>query len=422
MRLFSTQLLGEIFDRHSTNLEDWGMQILIPLLYDPSEEVAAAALELLSKLIKNPGFVTLFVKNQPDLEHLSNSANQLLLNLLDVPEGLEYLIANDYLQSEFDYWFDYGVFQYVTLVELALQNSSSPEIPPHFYGHLTLTQNGCLLLESAGHLEVFVSIVEDYEMEEGNTEGQMKLKAAIWAIGHIGANEQGIEMLKSSNAIKSLFKIAKSSMTFSLRGTCFSCFNLISSSQSGKILMQTNGWSTRVKNICLPEDLYSYFETPEWQFIGSWPKNQHKTFLPVTTNDSTIEDVLVTLGNLSNPILATSASKKLAALRTEKPGVFMRMDLFVQAMQITSIYSFKIATRRFIADLFDKVVWDKQGLKVIDAMGGLDLCFAMPRMIKAWNSSESVVPVFEESVKERGNVKPMRETLLPSKVVKGFVN
>lgn len=67
-------------------------------------------------------FVAHFVTLQPDLEHLSNVANPLLLTLLDVPQGVEYLLEQGYLDDEFEYWFENGVFQYSTIVELVLQN------------------------------------------------------------------------------------------------------------------------------------------------------------------------------------------------------------------------------------------------------------------------------------------------------------
>jgi Rapamycin-insensitive companion of mTOR RasGEF_N domain len=54
----------------------------------------------------DPDFVAKFVTLQPDLEHLSNVANPLLLTLLDVPHGLEYLLEQEYLEDEFDYWFE----------------------------------------------------------------------------------------------------------------------------------------------------------------------------------------------------------------------------------------------------------------------------------------------------------------------------
>lgn len=67
-------------------------------------------------------FVGHFINHQPDVEHLSKVANPLLLTLLNVSHGLEYLLNQEYLEDEFEYWFEHGVFQYATLVELVLEN------------------------------------------------------------------------------------------------------------------------------------------------------------------------------------------------------------------------------------------------------------------------------------------------------------
>ena len=79
-------------------------------------------------LTKNNNFIDQFVKQKPDLGHLSKVANQFLLTLLDVPFGLHYLIQNRYFEEEFTYWFEHGIFQYATLVELVLENPSSCEM------------------------------------------------------------------------------------------------------------------------------------------------------------------------------------------------------------------------------------------------------------------------------------------------------
>jgi hypothetical protein len=67
-------------------------------------------------------FVANFVFLQPDLEHLSVVANPLLLTLLDVPQGVKYLHDMGYLEDEFQYWFEHGIYQYATLVEIVLQD------------------------------------------------------------------------------------------------------------------------------------------------------------------------------------------------------------------------------------------------------------------------------------------------------------
>lgn len=163
-----------------------------------------------------------------------------------------------------------------------------------------------------------------------------------------------------------------------------------------------------------------------WDFFGSWPKFQDKTFLPIKAkHDSTEEEILLNLGNLSNHILATAASKKLAAyssfnysLRQQKPYYFMQIGLYIQALRITSIYNYKIATRRFVSDLFDKVVWNEESMDKIDEMNGLDLCFAAPTNKRWTGSKEMLEPNMKPVIKDAKNIK--KGSTVSIKVIRGF--
>ena len=98
--------------------------------------------------------------------------------------------------DEFEYWFEHGVFQYATLIEVVLQEPEScsatygNKLPPHFYSHLTRTDEGCRILDQAGHLKVFVDIVADFEEQMTTAQGLVKLRAALWTVGHVGSNSR----------------------------------------------------------------------------------------------------------------------------------------------------------------------------------------------------------------------------------------
>ena len=130
--------------------------------------------------------------------------------------------------------------------------------------------------------------------------------------------------------------------------------------------------------------------------------------------DDIESEIIENLGNLSNNIIASAASKRLATLRQTKPSYFTKVSLYIEALRITSIYNYKLSTRRFISDLFEKVIWTISELEMVDASGGLSLCFKMNELAP---KSESVDYDFETSSKL---VAVEREALPSVKVIKGF--
>lgn len=54
--------------------------------------------------------------------------------------------------------------------------------PPHFYGELVRTEEGCKYLRAAGHLEDFAAIVSLHEDSDLDADYVVMLKAVLWAL------------------------------------------------------------------------------------------------------------------------------------------------------------------------------------------------------------------------------------------------
>lgn len=74
-----------------------------------------------------------------------------------------------------------------------------------------------------------------------------------------------------------------------------------------------------------------------------------------------------------------------------------------------------MATRRFIADLFDKIVWSPESMDRIDEVGGLDLCFPIPPIKKIFSKE-----VINSSSKNTKQDKVKGVCLTSVKIIKGF--
>lgn len=203
-RLFATNYLQYLLRTGVKDFWNWGIRNLSIQLYDPSLEVAKKAVLILDEACNNPKNLESLVALRPNLEHLGENANLLLFRFLSSTFGFQYLSEFGYVEREMDSWFEYKNENYVMKLELILERAFNTftsknrpvdindvsddeplasEIPPHFYGQLTKTPQGCLLLERKGHFQHFVEYIKTYSLKNiMSTNRILKLKAILWAI------------------------------------------------------------------------------------------------------------------------------------------------------------------------------------------------------------------------------------------------
>jgi hypothetical protein len=87
-------------------------------------------------------------------------------------------------------------------------------VPPHLYGELAKTEEGCKLIRQSGHFVQFVKALTT-PPDQGTL---LRRRASIWAIGHIGASETGFHFLEEYNVLPQLVQLAENSPSFSIRG------------------------------------------------------------------------------------------------------------------------------------------------------------------------------------------------------------
>lgn len=295
IRVFSTRLLrkyavGQSSQQHQDGTEDsepgsqWAIDMLVTQLYDPQVEVCEVAIKILEEACNNVESLEYVVQCRPALDHLGEIGAPLLLRFLSTSIGYHYLDNLDYISQEMDDWFLGRNDTYVRLVEASMARAlSGPEdrrrqsldeapeekihgtAPPHFYRELTRTSEGCKLLESKGHFDEFVSVVQTWGFESIDAETITKVKGSLWAIGNIGSMELGAPFLEQSDVVEHIVRIAEGSEVMSMRGTAFFVLGLISRSVHGQELLAGNGWDVAFDDeghslcVCLPQDLGKLF-------------------------------------------------------------------------------------------------------------------------------------------------------------------
>jgi hypothetical protein len=96
------------------------------------------------------------------------------------------------------------------------------------------------------------------------------------------------------------------------------------------------------------------------------------------------------------------------------PDAFKSVRLYIQALQLTSNYSFKLTTYRFVQDLFD-IYWDEHGFRTLEKMHGLNLTSVLSYDSKFTGKEQrQLVPTTLNS-NSRSEKK-----FVPTKIIKGF--
>lgn len=178
---------------------EWMISLLLTQLYDVSIEVRRLAVRIVEEACTSSKNLEIVVSMRPTLDHLGEMGHPMLLKFLSTPVGFKYLWEGGYVDREMEDWFNVRNLRYTVQLEVLLAkslslptstSSSNPKtkeefdgtVPPHFYGILTKTSQGCQILEEKGHLREFSQFIRQHGMEFRDAEVINKLKSVLWAV------------------------------------------------------------------------------------------------------------------------------------------------------------------------------------------------------------------------------------------------
>lgn len=392
IRLYATQHLGAVIRNEKNEFNDWGIRLLCTQLCDPSLDVCHMAVRALDEACSHRKNLDLLIRLKPNLDHLGEAGNPLLLRFLSTSKGFKHLHDMSYIDGEMDEWSMFANRQYMIHTEVKLakamelqrfnpfsedgkfENEAEVQLvlakqvlTPHFYGELTRTEEGCRLLRQKGHFSEYARYIREHGNECKDPSIISELKSVLWAVGNIGSTPGGLPFLEEEDLIKYIVGMAERSKILSLKGTCFYVLGLLCKTSQGVELLEDYGWQGILdldrtpRGLCLPKNLNRFLEMPPWDV---YREAVPPLVQPLAIEGNLIEkEILKATGELSNHILTNGASKSLSRIKAEHPAYFTSLALFGGVLNLLGYYHFRLPVRRFILGLFDikfeGAMWDR---------------------------------------------------------------
>lgn len=302
------------------------------------------------------------------------------------------------IESEFDAelnrWQRVFNYRYVKLVEDVLNNSltyhqkgedgkygrridrvnpmtKNSYLPPHLYGQLSLHPEGIEIIQSRNLLKPIYETIKNPPTDLDHSEmSLLRVKAALWILGHVGSSETGYQTLDNSRElIRLITGIARDANVLSLRGTAFYVLGLLGSTEEGAEEMKEYGWIVQHESqVALPLDLNLILakphddndpvEEPERESISEneTKVEPHPILMEnysMTELQAIRRDILKFVTNLSGSVASRPAENSLLNLK-RKFGIVFQYDigLYSEVCQQLAKYNFRLHARRFLQELF----------------------------------------------------------------------
>ena len=288
-RLYATRFLGVLIRSRTSNVAQWGIQLLVSQLFDMSKTVAWVALHILEdacddKMNLEAVVCAIKTRKLADLNHLGLKGILLYTRFLSSKTGFEYLSEKDdgvFLKKELDRWNLELNVRYVSLIEELLNDGLSRHqlnetrnygrrsrenysikdvfVPPHLYGQLSLTNAGLEILVQekyiADMIKHLVNFCHAATLSNGTSHDTcgiigvpkkdwILVKSAIWATAHISSTSIGAKWVDNLGGIAAIINFAEKCDVYSLRGSAFYALGLVATNKYGCQLLSSYGWCT----------------------------------------------------------------------------------------------------------------------------------------------------------------------------------
>jgi len=395
VRFLATRHLRVLLRAGVSGFADWVIKLLVKQLSDEDPKVVNEALSILDEACDDTECLESMIAKRPKLTDMGEKGKNLVIRFLSRSTGFAFLKEVNFVQAELNLWRQSGYIEYTCKLESLMAEMFSKTVwrtqkadgseqavnpPPHFYGELACTEEGCAVLSESNHFAEFCTILFD------DKSPPLYRRASAWAIGQIGRSSSGFSIFVAKKQIVPMIvKITETSTCMSLRGTCFCVLGMISNTDAGRAVLSTLGWESPANLracIAVPKMVResSFLRLPPYKFHGSWafeaddfPEADMDSIVQsymspdqgASEGDqadltaeirSAVSEIITFVGNLSNHIVAERAAKGLKMLRLKHPNLFRLPQLTFHLFRMVNHYKFKLQTRQFVYSLCDGFV------------------------------------------------------------------
>lgn len=243
-------------------------------------------------------------------------------------------------------------------------------LPPHLYGQLSLHPEGIEIMQSRCLMKPIYETIKNPPIDLDYSEvSLLRMKAALWIIGHVGSSESGYQNLDNSRElIRLITSIARDASVLSLRGTAFYVLGLLGSTDEGAEEMKEHGWIVqRDSQVALPLDLNLILAKPQDDndpvepepecIVNNDPKVETHPILMENYSEAELQsirrDILKFVTNLSGTVTSRAAENSLLNLKRQFGIVFQYdIGLYSEVCRQLAKYNFHLHARRFLQELF----------------------------------------------------------------------
>lgn len=254
-RLYATQFMLILLRARLPTVEEWGIPLLLKQLVDKDRAIVLATLDILEEACHENVYLWELVHVWPSLYKHHELGKYIMMRFFSTPRGLNHPKAN--VKSEIELWVNVFNKKYVLYVESETHSSltlhtkneegyystrnslhqrqviSTTNLPCHLYGALVQTQSGISHLARHGNVTKLLDVLTSGKC--GSEEDSLTLKSALWALGHVATNQDGVDYLNNavSNVFEKIVNLTKFCQVYSVRATAFNVLCLVSSTVTG---------------------------------------------------------------------------------------------------------------------------------------------------------------------------------------------
>lgn len=223
-------------------------------------------------------------------------------------------------------------------------------LPPHLYGMLAQSKEGCQLIDSSAVLSNIIKQLDTHDTAV--------IRSSLLLLCIISSTSQGLALCQQYNAIQLVLKHAASDV-LSIRHTALLGVRLIAQCNQGAALISSLSdwtvcrrlnivvaWPARITTLrssikSAEQQDVSYYKTGCASIYTSQPYKQQRR----------IDAAVQYIAKLLNQVTKKSATDKLNALKLKHPSLFTSPELLLITHKLMASYRFQLSTRRYL--LFD---------------------------------------------------------------------